>query len=552
MPESLEQQKIQIIVQGPDEKSDACGGASVHSVSNQGPSSFVWSMPTPSSTLSQSCTSLSASHRASSSEGTTLASSSYSSSSTPNSFAYSAINITPSDIKRNDRGRIIPKLSPGFKGFWIESGQTDFDNTQGYGDWTPHIHPDGALYYFDSKRRIYTDADLSVDRELELINYYAERLLRQAREKAGFPYDTCELVLERIGINQLGYYFVEPGKRCILWLTAVPSWTITRNLERVQSHVQLKYAMEAEYWTHCMFFPNNWSLTPILLAELEKMILHAVADSITSTTSVIPFDQEELAKMLDLTDRIKGGIDEPFLHAKSIVARFMENFALTKFFNFCGQPGARLNSDQAIFSKQKPRHSVFIQIVSICLFWAPCNYAKELDGIWVDKMINRVLWRQFVAKLNDDWSSLALTATVVLNANVAFLSLVVGDTLPRTFSYISAMTSVGVVVLGLILVRQNQRKEQNSAEQANLLLTRMSHPVFGTEALAIIYSLPYALLMWSMVFFVIAFACMIFGSATPVTQGAFSATGGLVCVFVFWTVWTTRAASERKDLPAWH
>ncbi|KAG1761609.1 hypothetical protein EDD22DRAFT_847647 [Suillus occidentalis] len=505
-------------VSGPDEKSDACGGASVHSVSNQGSSSFVWSMPTPLSTLSQSCTSLSASHRASSSEGTTLASSSYNSSSTPNPFAYPAVNITPSDIKRNDRGRIIPKLGPEFKGFWIESGQTDFDNTQGYGDWTPHVHPDGALYYFDSKRRIYTDADLSIERELELINYYAERLLRQAREKAGFPYHTSVVLITQQNMP---------------WRRNIGELNFLRR-------------------THCMFFPNNWSLTPILLAELEKMILHAVADSITSTTSVIPFDQEELAKMLDLTDRIKGAIDEPFLHAKSIVARFMENFALTKFFNFCGQPGARLNSDQAIFSKQKPRHSVFIQIVSICLFWAPCNYAKELDGIWVDKMINRVLWRQFVAKLNDDWSSLALTATVVLNANVAFLSLVVGDTLPRTFSYISAMTSVGVVVLGLILVRQNQRKEQNSAEQANLLLTRMSHPVFGIEALAIIYSLPYALLMWSMVFFVIAFACMIFGSATPVTQGAFSATGGLVCVFVFWTVWTTRAASERKDLPAWH
>jgi hypothetical protein len=72
-----------------------------------------------------------------------------------------------------------------------------------------------------------------------------------------------------------------------------------------------------------MFFPNNWSLTAIVLAELEKMILHAIAgrlracfvvssshnagaDNITSTTSVVPFDQEELAKMLDLTDRLKG------------------------------------------------------------------------------------------------------------------------------------------------------------------------------------------------------------------------------------------------------
>lgn len=166
-----------------------------------------------------------------------------------------------------------PKLSPEFKGFWIESGQTDFDkcvkcSIKIFTSKLSVVHRDMEIgrhmfiqmaRYITSTRnacveisflfkckwhwaiwqRIYTDADLSVERELELINYYAERLLRQAREKAGFPCDTCELVLERIDINQLGYYFVEPGKRCILWLTAVPSWTITRNLERVQSHVQL-------------------------------------------------------------------------------------------------------------------------------------------------------------------------------------------------------------------------------------------------------------------------------------------------------------------------
>lgn len=51
---------------------------------------------------------------------------------------------------------------------------------------------------------------------------------------------------------------------------------------------------------------------------------------------------------------------------------------------------------------------MFIKILSLCLFWAPCDYAKELDGIWVDKVINRVLWKQFIAKLSNDWSSLAL------------------------------------------------------------------------------------------------------------------------------------------------
>ncbi|KAG1789061.1 uncharacterized protein HD556DRAFT_1311628 [Suillus plorans] len=82
-------------------------------------------------------------------------------------------------------------------------------------------------------------------------------------------------------------------------------------------------------------------------------------------------------------------------------------------------------------------------------------------------MFNRVLWRQFIAKLNGDQSSLALIATMVLNANVAFLALVVDDALSKTFSYISAMTSVGVMILGQLLVHQHQRRDQNSAEKAS-------------------------------------------------------------------------------------
>ncbi|KAG0692709.1 hypothetical protein DFH29DRAFT_471521 [Suillus ampliporus] len=161
MPETIEKQQIHIVVQGPDEKSDACSVAPAHSGLHHAASS-QWTMPTPSLTSSQSCASLSASHRAPSSEGTTLTNVLYSSSSTPNlsraSFKDNTqyppeITIAASEVKRNDRGRIIPKLTGEFKkGFYVEPGQTDFDNPQGYGDWAPQIHPDGALYFFDSKR----------------------------------------------------------------------------------------------------------------------------------------------------------------------------------------------------------------------------------------------------------------------------------------------------------------------------------------------------------------------------------------------------------------
>ncbi|KAJ8585156.1 hypothetical protein M405DRAFT_797164 [Rhizopogon salebrosus TDB-379] len=468
----------------------------------------------PALASSSSSASLGGFYRASPPKGTAAGTISSSSSGGPSRTSLKSANLGPAEpiapweVKRNDRGRSIPRPKKWME-VMISPGQKDFDDSPRHEDWAPHVHPDGALYFFDSKRRIYTDADLSDDHERQKINHYAERLCHQASETPGFSWASCELVLETSATG-CGYYFVEPKTRCILWLTPVSNTQITRDLERVQSFSHIKYAMETEYWMHCMLFPNNWSVTTEVVVELKHMILHAVAESITSTTSVIPFDQEELAKMLDLTDRLKDAIGEPFPHAKCIVARFMHDFASANFFNFCGQPGARLNSDQSIFTKGKPRRSVFIKILSLCLFWAPCDYAKELDGIWVDKVINRVLWKQFIAKLSNDWSSLALYATVVLNANVAFLALSWDDTVAKSFSFVSTVTSVAVVVLGLILVRQNQRKDQDSAEQASVFLGEMSHPVSGTEILAVIFSLPYALLMWSMVFFVVAFACMVF------------------------------------------
>ncbi|KAJ8589296.1 hypothetical protein M405DRAFT_933568 [Rhizopogon salebrosus TDB-379] len=545
MPESPETQQIQIVVQGPDEKSDTCSTTSVRSALRRTASAERMKLdPALAPSISSAC--LGKFYPEPPPEGTTTGIIS-SLSGGPSRTSSKSVDlehaepISPWEVKRYDRERFIPKPKKRMD-VMIGPGQKDFDDSPRYDDWAPHVHPDGALYFFDSKRRIYTDADLSDGYERQKINYYAERLCQQASETPGFSWASCELVLETSATG-CGYYFVEPGTRCILWLTPVSSTQITRDLERVQSFSHIKYAMETEYWMHCMLFPNNWSVTTEVIVELKHMILHAVAESITSTTSVIPLDQEQLAKMLDLTDRLKDAIEEPFPHAKCIVAQFMHNFATFNFFNFCGQPGARLNYDQSIFRKGKPRRSMLINILSFFLFWAPCDYANELDNIWVDGMITPTIWKQFIAKWSNDWSSLALYATVMLNTNVAFLALG-DDMVAKSFSFVSTVTSIAVVVLGLILIRQNQRKDLEPVEQVSVFLGEMSHPVSGTEVLAVIFGLPYALLMWSMVFFVVAFACMVFRSAGPITNGTFGAAGGLVCVFIFCTVLITRAPEK--------
>jgi hypothetical protein len=96
------------------------------------------------------------------------------------------------------------------------------------------------------------------------------------------------------------------------------------------------------------------------------------------------------------------------------------------------------------------------------------------------------------------WCSVSIfpQATVVLNANVAFLAIQSVDNngaqnLNRSpaqiSSYLSTLTSIGSIIIGLLLVKQNRAK----------FISRRKHESLGLETLAILYSLPYAMLIWS-------------------------------------------------------
>lgn len=234
--------------------------------------------------------------------------------------------------------------------------------------------------------------------------------------------------------------------------------------------------------------------------------------------------------MLDLVNGIEGTLEGEFTHTRCVVARFMSEFIKAKFFNFCGQPGARLDSDQTIYFKDHDHHqSLLFIIASLLLFGAPHTHQEDLKKIWVDRIINRVLWNQFIGKLNDEWAGLALSATVILNANVAFLAIPSVQDTAKLLSYLSVACSIAVVLLVLLLVRQNQKKD---CERAVTLLKYVSRSFFGIEALAIMYSLPYGLLMWALLSFAAGFGDLIFGTEGQWTRVTVGFTGSLVVCFV--------------------
>jgi len=161
--------------------------------------------------------------------------------------------------------------------------------------------------------------------------------------------------------------------------------------------------------------------------------------------------------------------------------------------------------------------------------------------MWVDDMMHKAVWEASLKKVNEEWREFILYATVLLNANVAFLGSPRAGTLAGAdiSSYFSISTSVGSIVLGLLLVRQNQTKDRETATDVVNFLKNKAHPLLGLEILAVMFSLPYALLMWSMVAFLVAFLFLCFEDSDIMTISLIGPLGGVITILVVWCVWTS-------------
>ncbi|KAH7914537.1 hypothetical protein BJ138DRAFT_999925, partial [Hygrophoropsis aurantiaca] len=429
--------------------------------------------------------------------------------------------------------------------------------------WITCVHPEGALYFYHQSKRVYTDENLIKLAHLNTINQCVDELHEKARVSK-IDTATAELVLERLGHNRYGYYFIEPRSHCPFWLEKQDAEELFNGVRGVKNLSHIKYAMEYQYWYsryHCELFPHGHEIYEASLNNLRQMAMHATAERITSDTSLVPFSNEELGKIIDLLDYMKGD-EVMFLFSLCLskysnehlillsLARFMRTFARTKFVNFHGQIGARLDADQTVYFNDKGRQSIVLKILSPLLFGAPDLHIKALKRNWVDQLVNYVRWKTFIETMNSEWKEFTLYATVVLNANVAFLALpdVTSQTTSASqspaqiASYISIVTSIGSILLGLLLVRQNRTKDRDSAEDAANFMMKMTDSMITTETLAIIYSLPYALLMWGMVFFVLAFSLLAFEQTIASTRALVAFSELVVACFIICMIWLAHHA----------
>jgi len=229
----------------------------------------------------------------------------------------------------------------------------------------------------------------------------------------------------------------------------------------------------------------------------------------------------------------------------------MFEFSATKFFNFYGQPEARLNRDDSVHGDWTNRRTWFIKSISIFLFSAPDVHLKNLQKMWVDGIMHQAVWEESMKKVTDEWREFILYSTVLLNANVAFLAINSVDVNRDPYrspaqisSYCSTSASIGSIILGLILVRQNQTKNRETASDVQEFLKDRTHPWLGLETLAIMFSLPYALLMWGMVSFLIAFWFESLQDSSAATRSVVVTVCGVVLILIVWCIRTSWEEEE--------
>ncbi|KAG9313443.1 hypothetical protein JVU11DRAFT_5765 [Chiua virens] len=421
--------------------------------------------------------------------------------------------------------------------------------------WTAYRHPEGALYFVHDQSKTFTEVDICDPEIHEDIEYFRIFLFTELQAEIknrnlseSLDIDQVQLVLEP-KVDDLGamccYYFVNPRTRCLFWLDEWEAYEVFKDCRGRLSVPHKGLAIQAQYWSHWDLYPNFCEITQELKDEVVDMILHATCDHLTSNRSACPLNPEELKHHLSLIERIIPEKLGKRGHCAIVVGRIMHIFYNSYFLNFYGEDCARLNYDQSIHG-WRYHPSLFMTAVAPLLFMAPMHKVWLLHKIFVDEVVSADKWNMFVTKLSSELRGTIVLAIVLLNAYVGFLprQLGTGTSPQQLLDYMSLVTSMASVILSLVFMGHAHNGVRSTPFEAAKFLHGLKHERHGLETLAIVYSLPNALLAWSIVLFITTFAVEWCYSGDATARACIGAFMLIIALLVAGCIWTTRVRSD--------
>ncbi|KAG9309092.1 hypothetical protein JVU11DRAFT_10975 [Chiua virens] len=435
----------------------------------------------------------------------------------------------------------------------IKAGQTSFlEKVPDH--WERVVHPEGARYYFNANKNVFTDAGITELGDLSAVDACVQ-FLRERESQLVSSNDVrsrpTQLVIQLTDSEQWVYYFVDHDARVVFWVEDFDlEGLIPSNILGVTEDSHIVYAIEVQYWQHCELYPNS---IPLLQEHITEMW---GAMSFAYIAPLSPLNQNELAKILSLMPYLQARVPAADIYAIWILARAMRILARAKLYHFYGQPGARLEADMSVYSPEgdhKDGGQPIAFFCDFCFFFALSSHIQALKSIWVDENINYAQWSKFSTKLTAEWNGFAIYSTVMLAVDISFLSVpsvnkgnVNSQSVAIVATYMSLLCVVGSLVSSVLLSGKITAME-TSAEVA-MFMQKMTHWKGGIFVLGIICSLPFALVLWSMVFFALALVYTIFQSTDTASLGIMTCGTVMVSFALSLPVWWGR---DYGSFPEW-
>ncbi|KAL4258132.1 hypothetical protein AB1N83_010699 [Pleurotus pulmonarius] len=466
--------------------------------------------------------------------------------------------IVPTDIKRqNDRhGRATPQenhdivLSPGLDrntriGVAVPPG------------WEKCIHPEGATYFGSEERMagvwIYTYANLEIPEVLHAITYFIQCFKEFVdTHHTGLDPEWTELALDlREGSGDLknycGYYIKTKGT--VYWFDEFKAanlevWKAVPGVTPTDAHIEQE--LDCQRWYHNSLFPNTRFFTKDDIDYLRDMTIHALYDVSMSedSTGTAESAVDQLRSMLQAISAAESQIDKDapgsaFVVDHSMYIRLRHKLMTSLF-----------RAQKASGSSTDAIHSYPFKLISPMLFYTPEFHLRILRGMYGDTLVYTSVAKETLQKLNEGWQDFILNAAVLLNANIALLTIqsVDGSGTSATrspiqiFCYVSMAMSTGSIILGLLLVRQTRTKTPKS-----IAASMLEHSIHNR---AILYSLPYALLMWAMLAFGGAFTSLCFIATSATTRAILAVICAIITTLTVWCVvytWEVGREATKQD-----
>ncbi|KAG1862805.1 hypothetical protein DFJ58DRAFT_725284 [Suillus subalutaceus] len=391
--------------------------------------------------------------------------------------------------------------------------------------WTAFVHPEGVRYFVNQETRTFTEMNVCEPDICDDIEYFMQYLLGELEQTIGEGglslMKEVDLVVEPKCFDGESvvccYYFANHRDRCLFWLDDFNPEHIISECKGIRSSSHLWFAIEAQYW--CV--PVKGSSAAFDVIEIKDHL--SVVDKIKiHPTPPLPTTPQSMRRG----------------HAAIVIGRIMYILTHNHFVNYHGEDCVRLNFEQSVHGwtyKPSPLMSK--------------NCTKFLST----EVAHTARWNAFCSNFKGQLQDSNLLATVLLNANVGFLAINTVDRGGRDAiqlaSYMSLVTSLGSIVLGLFFVSHSRTSGQNTAMEAAVFLGKLHNRKRGLERLAIIYSLPKALLI--MAFFFAAFSTDWWTSGDITSRTIVGTVTLVILVMISNSIILTREGAKWSWRPTW-